>query len=100
MIIRFLGHLLSHTYGFDVLTMICVSYFIRRSSYRVGLLANIGPRATTFSGVARVLCALAQEIFLRPRQQKLLCLKWNIGAKVRKKQSRVSIVVLYLFFLG
>jgi len=26
---------------------------------------------TTSSGVARVLCALGQETFLRPRQQKL-----------------------------
>jgi len=40
------------------------------------------------SGVARVPCALGQEIFLRLRQQKPRSLKWKICAKVRKKQKQ------------
>jgi len=37
------------------------------------------------SGVARVPCALGQEIFLRPPQKKLRTLKRKIGAKSEKE---------------
>jgi len=42
----------------------------------------------TNSGVARVPCALEQEIFLRPPKQKLRSLKRKIVQKVRKKQKQ------------
>jgi len=40
------------------------------------------------SGIARVPCARVQEVFLRPRQQKLRSLKWEVAAKVWKKQKQ------------
>jgi len=47
----------------------------------------LGPLAS--SGVARVPCALAQEIFLRPPSTKAIEFELkNIGAKVQKKQKQ------------
>jgi len=39
------------------------------------------------SGVARVPCALGQEIFLPPCQQKVQSLKWKLLAKIWKMQN-------------
>jgi len=50
------------------------------------------------SGVAQVPVPVGQLIFLRPHQQKLQCLKWKIGAKVRKKQIVYYFTVVILFF--
>jgi len=52
------------------------------------------------SGVARVPYALGQEICLRAHQQKLQSLKWKIGAKLQKMQSRTFSVFILLFFEG
>jgi len=41
------------------------------------------------SGVARVSCTLEQEIFLRPRQQKVQTLKRKLGAKVQKAKQNI-----------
>jgi len=52
------------------------------------------------SGVDKVPCALGQEIFLRPRQQKLQSLKWKIGAKVWKKQKQNIYCSYFVPFYG
>jgi len=44
-------------------------------------------RVCVNSGVATVPCALGQEIFLRPCQQKLQSLKLKIAAKISKMQN-------------
>jgi len=50
------------------------------------------------SGVARIPCALGQEIFLRPRQQKLQSLKRKISAKVGKKQKLNTFSSYFVLF--
>jgi len=53
-----------------------------------------------FSGVARVPCALGQEIFLRPRQQKLQRLKLKKVRKCGRSKNRTFSVVILSVFEG
>jgi len=52
-----------------------------------------------YSGVARVSCALGQEIFLRPLSTKTTEFEVNIGAKVLKKQKQNIYYSYYVSFL-
>jgi len=54
----------------------------------------------TVSGIARVPCALGQEIFLLPPSTKTTEFELKIGAEVQRSKSRTSTVANLSFFKG